>query len=140
MAAASDSNSQNNNDDLIKASDFETVELSFTVKNTTTRTEVKNTDVVKLVVLGERGMSLELPSRSCAKGHNLIVSIKTRHAPKDFEFTFTAKVEEVASVDKTSDQIDVTMLQFDESQWNDLQSLFSNRQAEILEFLKAVKG
>jgi hypothetical protein len=145
-AKASAKSSENPSDlnsgdqELINAADFKGIELSFKVENTTTRTEVKDRAAISMVEFAERTMLLSLPVRSCAKGHHLTVTITTRNAAKDFEFSFTAKADEITSADKTTDMVNLTMIQFEEAEWQAFQNLFSNRQNEILEFFKAVKG
>lgn len=129
-------------DELVRLSDFESIKQEFKVQNTTTKTEVKEVGEIQLIEIVDHGVILQLPRRSCANGHNLMVEMITTvpRKPKH-RFAFTAKVEELATIgDSPHDKVTLTFLQFEETEWAGLCRLFASRQDEIMAFLKAARG
>ena len=112
--------------------------------NSTTRTEVPKGSGVEIVEFLERGMVLQLPARSCARGHMLVVTVSLKDpkkkAEEDWVFETTAKVEEHRSLEDAVDQVTLALVQYHEKEWFQLQELFSSRQNEIELFLHAARG
>lgn len=129
-------------DDMIRLSDFVSTEVTIEIKNNTTNTEVKHSELVQLLELLEKGMVLSLPARSCSKGHNLTLKVRAvTPDQKVYKFESTARVEEVEPHDGyDTARIAISFLQFDESLWQNFQQSFGSRQAEIENFLKAARG
>jgi hypothetical protein len=132
--------------ELIDASDFRSLKLQISVVNTTTETRTsKNDKNIRLVEIQNRGMTLEIPTRKCNEGHNLIIEIVgTTPRKKEFKFSCTAKVEKLEPGNPLQgehvDRIDVIFMQYDEHAWEDFLYEFSQRQAEILDFFERAKG
>jgi hypothetical protein len=128
--------------ELIDASDFRSLKLKITLMNTTTDTQAKKSEKqIRLVEVQNRGMTLEIPSRTCNEGHNLIIElVGTTHRKKEFTFSCTAKVENLQPVQEGVDRIDVTFMQFDERAWEDFLYEFTQRQAQIFDFFERAKG
>src|SRR4051794_17868841 len=133
--------SADNEPKLPPDSDFQSANLSFAMTNTTTKTSVKKSDTVRLIELMERGMVLEVPPRTCSKGHKLLLVVKVAGLQgKSFAFTTTATVDEIESLPDGVDHIVVTLTQYDEREWIQFQNSFSSRQQDIENFFKAAKG
>ena len=131
-----------NDDELeIAQQSFHSIELKFTVKNLTSRTELKPGTPVRLCEWLEQGFVLELPLRSCGEGHNLQVEIQPIRGTEQFPiFVANCKVTALTHNEDATDQVTLNMLQFEASSWRDLKALFSRRQEEILAFLSSVRG
>ncbi len=121
---------------------FDSAKLTIDIQNTTTNTEVKKGSQIELIELHERGAMLQIPSRSCSRGHNLMVRFRTETPKKEiFEFTTTAKVDSTTPQDGGEfDQVNLSFLQYDEESWELFQKYFTARQEEIIDFLRAAKG
>lgn len=119
---------------------FRSVELRFSIENTTTRTTVNLAEQIKLIQFLEKGMVLELPAKSCSNGHNLIIKIELSGTTLINEFVTTAKVVEHDSISKEADTVVLNLTQYDGDAWTKLQSIYSNRQDEIEKFFKAARG
>jgi len=121
---------------------FDSAKIAIEIQNTTTNTEVKKNANVQLIELHERGAMLQIPAKSCARGHNLMVKFRTETPKKEiFEFTTTAKVDSTEPQDGGEfDQVVIVFLQYDEDSWEMFQKYFTARQEEIVNFLKAAKG
>lgn len=130
----------NSNEFIIDPGMFKSVELNFSIENSTTRTTVNHAELIKLIQFLEKGMVLEIPSKSCSKGHNLIIKINVLNSNKVQEFDTTAKVVELDTTSKESDTIVVNLTQYDGDTWVQLQSIYSSRQDDIEKFLQAARG
>lgn len=129
-------------EDLIHVEDFNSMEITIEMHNTTTDMPAREAPPIQLIELLERGMTLDVPTRSCAPGHNLMLKFKTLLPNRDpFEFNTTAKVESVRSTPfGGTDQIRISFLQFTEQDWEKFRGKFDSRQKEIEQFLKAARG
>jgi hypothetical protein len=127
---------------LIKPDDFESIDIEFEVVNTTTGTAFRKNVKIRLTQLTEKGMMLEVPRRACAQGHalSLKLNIRTVNPPESLAFEATAKVDLVENFEKGGDSVTVTLLQYDEKQWAQLNGIFSSRQKEIADFFTAARG
>lgn len=127
---------------LFDANDFKSFKLKITFKNLVSNTEIPS-ETLQLVQLGDKGLTLETPLRACARGHSVIISIyetELSSTPEIALLSATAKVREVDTSDDSKTQIvSLDLIQFEEENWNKLEALFSQRQNEILEFMKASK-
>jgi hypothetical protein len=126
---------------VVNFADFTPVKLVFHVENLTTKMAVKKGSPITLSEFKERGFILELPERSCAKGHHLLVDVSTSGKPgTQIKLEMTGKVENVEVLGEGVCTVDVTLLQFDESKWQELRDYYFNRQNEILDFFTAARG
>jgi hypothetical protein len=124
---------------------FQSVHLEIALKNLTSKTTISDgrpgSGKVQLIEFRPKGMILEVPRRSCAPGHSLILDAKvTEPAASRMSFPATAKVHKVEEVSDEVDRLDLGLLQYVEEDWKKLQELFGSRQREIEEFLRAAKG
>lgn len=123
------------------STDFESIKLQVSMNNTTTNTAVRKNFTIRIIEIPERGLVLEVPIRSCARGHNVIVQIETVKPDKVRGiFQATAKVEDLESASESVDKVTLSLVQFDEKQWKFLCDTFSRRQREIEDFFFAAKG
>lgn len=127
---------------LLNVADFESIQIEFDVTNTTTGTLFRKNVSIRVAQIGERGMHLEVPRRSCAMGHSLAIKLHIRNIPRadDLEFEATAKVETLETFEQGGDSIGLQILQCDERQWQRFLEIFSSRQKEIEEFFAAARG
>lgn len=125
---------------LINPDDFKSAEVAIDLNNTTTNQQFRLQPKTKLVQFLERGMVLEVPSRCCSTGHNLIFKATVTGLGGTFEFEATVKTAVHEEMDKDVDQIMIELLQFDEADWKRLQEAFSSRQTNIEAFFAAAKG
>jgi hypothetical protein len=140
--------------DVFNPRDFESISLKVYFSNLTTRTEVKNTNKTSLVELGDKSLVLELPERSCNEKHNVmvkIVRIEKQKEPSKKDsgkknknerevLSITGKVRSLEDVGQQALRVEIDCLQYDEKGWQEIVSLFEARQAEIENFLTAVRG
>jgi hypothetical protein len=131
-------------DDLppdIPESTFHSIEFVFTVKNLTSRTELKKGTPIRLCEWLEQGFVLELPYRSCGQGHSLHVEILASLGDqKHPKFEANCKVEELDHNDDATDRVVLHMVQYDKAGWQKLRALYDSRQEEVLKFLASVRG
>ena len=122
--------------------DFQSIRLKFEITNTTTSQDFRKDQAeIKMVELGERGMTLEVPWKSCAQGHSLIIVMTTAGIKSgDFVFETTAKVSEYEQLEDGIDRVVVSFVQFDEKVWEKFLKSFSDRQREIEQFFAATRG
>ena len=83
------------------------------------------------------------PAKSCNDRHNVMVDISRAGIGKQKDVPILSVTGKVYSVEDLGDnrmQVVVECIQFEERRWNDLLSLYSNRQAEIQKFFASVKG
>lgn len=126
---------------VVNFADFTPVKLEFKVENLFTQTSVKKGSSVVLSEFKERGFILELPARTCASGHHLFIEVSTQGKPgKQIRMEMTCKVEQVDSIGEGVCTVEVSLLQFDEGKWQELQDYYSGRQNEILDFFSAARG
>jgi len=115
------------------------LQLQVMVQNTTTNAPIPEEPAPRVMEFLDRGLVLELPSRSCAKGHSLVVEIRCQSAGATVNFNCTAKVESVER-NAVCDQVTAQLMQFVEKEWAELQRTFSERQEQILKFFQDAKG
>jgi hypothetical protein len=125
---------------LINPEDFKSAEVSIELHNTTTHQQFKLQPKTKLVQFVERGMVLEVPSRCCSTGHNLIFKATVTGLGGTFKFEATVKTSVHEEMDKDVDQITIELLQYDEDDWTRLREAFTSRQSNIEAFFAAAKG
>ncbi len=132
------------NSDLpeIDGSQFESIELICYIRHAHTGTELRDPARIKVTEIGEQSVTLEIPPKTFAAGHLLVLGISVRNLPpgKTMKpFVSEAKIEEVIPLEG-ADQIRLYLTQFEPERWDELKRLFSGRQAEIEQFLKNTRG
>lgn len=147
------SDEENNGIPEIRNEDFESIQIHLSFFNVTTKTEVaegkrylgdqlqKDSGAkIDLVEFREDGMVLEVPARSGAVGHQLKITLNTEGAKENLDVTFIVTVTAVEKMSPTRDQYEVKFNEYDPKIWKELQAIYSVRQNEIENFLKAAKG
>lgn len=126
---------------LINDKDFSTIQVDLKITNSTTRMDFKASPPIKLVELTEQGMVLEIPERSCAENHNLVIDAQAKAPNKDpVRLTVTAKVDQIEPCKDGTDRISLSLVQVREEEWNKFRYVFSSRQDEIDAFLISSRG
>ena len=133
-----------NAEDVFNPKDFESIELKIDFKNLTTNTKIEQNKSITLIEIGDKTLTLEVPTKSCNHKHNVMLSIqkvekKNHKFYTQTLFSTTGKIRNVENLDETL-KIEVDCIQFEEKEWQDLQQLFAKRQDEITKFFKSVKG
>jgi len=127
-------------ENFLKASDFESITMDITMKNITTNTEIKKNPPVRFIELLEKGLILEVPIRSCAEKHHVMFQIKAKAPNKNpVQFNTTAMVTEKEPLKDGYEKISISLVQYEDKAWRELNGLFSTRQDEIDKFFKMVK-
>lgn len=139
------SNAVRNNDEssIFNPEDFHSVKLAVYFKNLTTRTEVKSASTTPLVEIGQKTLVFELPSKSCNTNHSALVEIKKIDHASQKEISVlsvTGKVKEIEELGEGSMKVIMDCIQYDETSWEALLSLYAKRQDEITNFLKSIRG
>ncbi len=143
---------------LINPSDFKSTKIRISLENTTTHTELRdgrrfytaangkktegedgNAEIIVTEFL-ENGFALELPSKTCSTGHNVMINIIAAAPTKIVNVSFSAKVTSVEHLDPKRDLVALKLVQFDEVSLSEFEQLFSSRQEEINQFLNSVKN
>ncbi len=126
---------------LVRADDFSSLQLHFSIRNNTTQTEVRSAAEIEFVQLDDRKLWLAIPEKSCASGHHLILKIRLQGAQsKIASFVATCVVEGVVSHRSGQDLIVVTLIQYEKQEWQEFCRIFISRQTEIMQFLAAARG
>jgi hypothetical protein len=120
---------------------FQTISVEVALTNTTTNTSVKEPGAMSIVEFGEQSLTLEVPARTCAQGHNLLIEMKiiSPGVARVISFSATGKAEDVEKIDDT-ERVSIGFVQFDEEEWRHVLLVFSSRQQEIEDFLKSSRG
>lgn len=133
--------------DIINPGDFVSFSVTITGKNLSSGTAFKSAPPASIVEFQERQCVLELPHRSCAPGHHLLLAIKVVHTNENdplLKFDMTVNVDDLETLETGEgdrvDRVIVTLLQFNESEWAQYIDLFTHRQNNINDFLRAAKG
>lgn len=146
-----------NEDVLINPNDFKSTEVKIDLSNTTTGTEIldgykrlgaqgvqgkaeKTTVEIKMTELLDHGFRLEVPAKICSKGHNCLIQVKTLNTTHEISFEASAKVTSVENVGSGVDEIELKIQQIDEESWKQFKLLFNERQNDIEDFFKSVRG
>ena len=114
--------------------------IRITLENITAGTAITDSTKIKLLELMDKGVSLEIPTRNCAKGHHVAVHFICEGVDPLLDFIGTGKIESLESFKDGMDQIKIKLVQYPEDTWHALHHAIQNRQAEIGKFLKMVGG
>lgn len=143
------------NDFVINLDDFKSIRIIIAMNNLTTKTQISDGRriydgkfdskydenlAIYLLEFLEAGLILEVPKKSCAQGHNVLLNLRTDGFPVDLEFEVTAKVEQMDVLDNGKNKITLKFTQFNDKDWKAFQNLFNTRQKEIETFFESMKG
>lgn len=121
---------------------FKSLKLKIRFKNLVSQTELPDGSA-HLIQIGDKSLTFETPIRTCAQGHNIMVTIfetELNPTPENPIFVATGKVRAIDLLDDHQSQsTQLDLIQYEEEDWNKLESLYSQRQNEILEFMKAAR-
>ena len=131
--------------DVFEPTAFQSMATAVTaLKNITTRTEVEDLSMTSVVEVHDKGITIETHKAIGAKGHSLMIKIKTTAPSKGG--TVTQPFEATASIKATettadgSCRVDMDFVQYEERGWQRILSMYAARQEEIDQFLMMVKG
>jgi hypothetical protein len=122
---------------IIRVSSFE---------NRTTRTGLKlaarGADIpsTQFLCFLEKGMILELPPRTCAKGHKIQLVLEVKFGKKELHFEASAVVSEVISSPGERDSVTLGLVGYEVPDWNWIQGIYQTRQADITALFTKLKG
>ena len=140
--------------DLFKVEDFDSIRINVNVRNHTSKTGVgpqarsfgdvkvpQDPSLIKirLIELGTKGISLEAPEKIAATGHILEVSLDVAGIPLPLSLELRGKVIGIHPLEDQRERLDLDLTDYDQSLYQRLQDLFSNRQTEIDRFFAQVK-
>jgi hypothetical protein len=112
--------------------------------NRTTRTELKAKKNERelpaaFCCFSGQGMLVQIPPRSCAKGHRVDVGLEVRHGTKTIRFPVSAEVREV--VKGEPETIALEFVGFEKTDWEWIQSIHGERQDGVTDlFMKLKEG
>ena len=140
--------------EVYRPEDFQSFKFQVQFSNVTTRTEVDQSKA-RLLEIGEAGVTLELPARTCNVRHLVMIKVvrpKARDAnaraaakpgrQSDFHLLFdaTGKVRSAGEANDGLLRVEIDFVQFDSGKWREFLGIFQTRQEEIDTFLKDAKG
>lgn len=118
------------------------------IRNETSHTLFTKTDCILIKELKDDGLTLEIPSNVCQKGHSLTlfflsletgtkITLPSSGHFKEALFEAIAKVEKLESnkMNKETVLIDLHFTQYDQSVWKKILELYSKNQDEINDLL-----
>jgi hypothetical protein len=85
-------------------------------------------------------MILELPPRTCAKGHKVQTCLIVNHNKTELRFDASAQVQEVASSPGERDSVTIELIGFQKSDWEWIQGIYQGRQDEVSLLFEKLKG
>lgn len=136
----SDSKSDSTQPIDLDESVFKSIELVAYVKHAHTGTEIRDPSKIKVIELQEKDVVLEIPSKKFAVGHYLLIGINARNTTRKLKpFVGEGRIAELLPQEDT-DQIRLTLTQFEQVRWDELRGVFEQRQQEIEEFLSNSRG
>ena len=143
----------------VNAADFNSFKLKINLKNITTGAEIRDgkrsfgnqfdkkksavTDEILEVNISEfleDGLSMEVPSKTCAENHSIEIELSTENTKPLVSFSSMLKVKSVEKISKDSDLIETVFTKKNQKDWDAFHGIYQQRQEEILGFFNAVKG
>jgi hypothetical protein len=142
---------------LIRPEDFRSIRLTISMTNSTTRTQIRNGQrffggenqtvdygsedlTIRLVEFLEKGMVLEVPSKSCSQGHILVLEIQAEGPGVSDEFKGPVKVHTLDDLPDGKLRVGVDLMKHDPAQWKRFMSIYDRRQEEVTELFEQLKG
>ena len=127
---------------LFRANDFCSIEVKAYIHNLTGHTgglDIRGTPV-EIDEFLEDGIIIGLPTKVCAAGHQVHLSILVENIKPTFKFSATGRVETIEPADVNNQRAKIKFLQINGAEWTKLKSIFSKKQDEILKFLTELRG
>ncbi|MEK6580065.1 MAG: hypothetical protein AABZ55_12620 [Bdellovibrionota bacterium] len=129
------------NESLINPKDFQSTSIQVQFRNANSKTPLKKEANVTLTEWLEKGLVIEVPSRTCATGHSAAITLSAvRGAEKLMVVNMTVKITDVENLPDFRDRVTLSFVQYEEFEWKKLLRLFASRQDEIEDFFKKVRG
>ena len=137
-----------------RKSDFEQLDLSYIFLNDTSETMSLDSTKIRHQVFMDDGIVLQVPSSSCAQGHNILLVIfknnnfilpqnisKDGSNIKNSCFTSSAKIFKKTILNESPEHsiIYIRFTQFDIFAWKNIIKEFKERQLEALTFISKTK-
>lgn len=120
---------------------FNTVRLEITAQNSGTGTRAGPEQGIQMIELLPQGFVLELPSKLCARGHNISLEIVAKQGGETkLKLDATAKIDGIAPTESGTDEAVLVLVQYEEKDWQALRDLYGLRQQEIERFLSSARG
>ena len=116
---------------IINPRQFENLEYAAYLRNPPTNTEIIQPNFVKIIEFLVGGLVLQLPHKSCAEGHVLVLNPDL--------MTFTCKVKDVEKDKDVGDRVTIDFYQIDKKAWAKFLDAFAARQAELNLLIKVMR-
>ena len=127
-------------DDPVRESDFESMEFDIRVTSSTSGVVFPESANVKLIQFLDDGLLIQMPTKSCAAGHRLLVDVQGKNSKGELiQLEGTAQVKAIQNLSENADQVTTKMIQFNEEKWKSLIEILSERQKEVTNFLSSAK-
>ncbi len=124
--------------------DFKSLEIRLALTNTTTQVPFREDQPApSLIEFQDSAIWVEAVSRGGARGHHVLVQLEVwRGDRRLFTFEATGRIDAVEATQgqRAMERVLVTLLQYEESEWEKFRALFAKRQEQVLDFLKAARG
>lgn len=124
--------------ELINPKDFQSIEIHVEIDNPGTNTLRR--EGIQILEFLDKAIALQVPEKTCSKGHSLMLKIQTENAKEDVIFKATVKVQDMEKQADGTDKVTVRMVQYEEAIWEKFCAIFEERQKEIIKYIEAVKG
>lgn len=131
--------------------DFENIKYTILLVNQTSGTDCKDIDVLKVVNIDERGVTLTAPFNSCNINHNVMVCFLPGLNPKipknlSFEgknkevfFSAIGKVKnKIESDDPDICEVELLFSQYDKKIWTKIVNEYKRKQVSIVDLFKKI--
>ena len=131
----------------LRASQFESLEYAAFLRNPPTNTNIVQPNHVKIIEFLSWGLILQLPTRTCAAGHVLVLNLYPRATMKTLGelnkdpdlMSFTCKVKEVEKDKDIGDRVTVDFYQIDKKAWSKFLDAFTAKQVELNLLIKVMR-
>ncbi len=98
-------------------------------------------NLVQLLEILPKGAILSVPSYTCAQGHQLEIEITVSNlAQQPYSVKLQGKVQEAESTSNGQNRIKVEFKTYSEEKWLGFCQLFSNKQEDIMDYIKKIRG
>lgn len=127
----------------VSKEDFESVGHAIIAVNTTTKTEIKDPNLIEVVEYSSTSLTIRVPKNSCSDGHQLML-ILVEKTSKDslasaHKITVTGKVSLVENVSPNRDMVRIKLIQFVEKDWKEFMKKYSQAQEKVDKILAGYK-
>lgn len=125
---------------ILSAKSFQSIRFEFSVQNTTSKMTITKSKEISLIEIASDSITLSLPPRSCANGHNLNVKIEFFQNNQKQVFETTALVEDVKASPQASDLVRLKLLQFDSAVWTKILKEIQGEGDQVFQLFQNMKG